>query len=307
MRLHASSLPALQALGDRGIAVVVLKGAALAHTVYETPALRPIGDIDILVHPADAAAAREILDRLGWRPFRHVAEQDLLLCHGLGLHRGHGAIDLHWYLLPECCWPSADRALWTRTADLRLSGVRAQVLSPADQVLHACAHGLRWSPVDGGYWVADVSRIVQNRGIDWDEMIRESRRRDLAFQIHGSLSFVSSHGWGDVPPSVLAALRTSTISVAARLECRAKRQPVVSLSGLFVIWRGWRRAVHGADEDGVPRPSWLRYLAAAVGQPSTRALLPWFARHLSARTRGVFRDLVNRVSPGRRRVWSPDS
>jgi hypothetical protein len=133
LRLYASSLPALQALVERDIPIIVLKGAALAYTVYDTPALRPIGDIDILVRPDDAAAAREILDRIGWRPSRHAAERDLLLCHGVGLHRGHGAVDLHWYLLPECCWPSADRALWTRTADARLPGIRTHVLSAADQ------------------------------------------------------------------------------------------------------------------------------------------------------------------------------
>jgi hypothetical protein len=311
LRLYGCSLPALQAMVEQDIPVIVLKGAALAHTVYETPALRLIGDIDILVRPHDAAAARAILDRLGWRPSRHVADRDLLLCHGVGLHRGHGAVDLHWYLLPECCWPSADRALWTRTADARLSGIRTQVLSAADQLLHTCVHGLRWSPVHGGYWVADVARVVQsaNGGVDWDVLINESLRRDLAFQVHDALSFVATHGWADVPPDVLATLRRSRVSWAARLECRATRRPVVSLAGLFVIWRGWRRAVRGAAGDRAPRPSWLRFLAAAVGQPSRRALLPWFGRHLAARARFAFRGVLTRASRARQlhSVWSAES
>jgi hypothetical protein len=170
---------------------------------------------------------------------------------------------------------------------------------------------LRWSPVHGGYWVADVARIVQsaNGRVDWDVLIGESRRRDLAFQVHEALSFVVTHGWADVPPEVLATLRRSHASWAARLECRANRQPVVSLAGMFVIWRGWRRAVRGAADDRAPRPSWLRYLAAAVGQPSRRALFPWFSRHLTARARCAFGAIASRAGGKQRlhRVRSAES
>jgi hypothetical protein len=67
------------------------------------------------------------------------------------------------------------------------------------------------------------------------------------------------------------------------LECRFKGRPVVSAGGLFVIWSGWVRA----RARGTAKPDWLRYLAAAVGQPTRSALLPWFARHCLARARAM--------------------
>jgi len=58
----------LAALADRDIQVLVLKGMALAHLIYERPGLRPMSDIDILVSPdrlSDADRAIAALDYQG--------------------------------------------------------------------------------------------------------------------------------------------------------------------------------------------------------------------------------------------------
>jgi len=39
----------LRSLKDRGVEVIVLKGAALAETVWKNIALRPMADMDLLV------------------------------------------------------------------------------------------------------------------------------------------------------------------------------------------------------------------------------------------------------------------
>ena len=49
-----------------GIDVVVLKGAALAWTIYATPTLRPMADIDLLVTAGTADAARRSLREIGF-------------------------------------------------------------------------------------------------------------------------------------------------------------------------------------------------------------------------------------------------
>ena len=60
LRLFAALDQALRALAARGIEVIVLKGAALAQTVYPSVALRPMGDLDVLVRPASVPAARTV-------------------------------------------------------------------------------------------------------------------------------------------------------------------------------------------------------------------------------------------------------
>lgn len=57
----------LSALEQDGMRALVLKGAALAHTVYPHPGLRPMRDLDILVSPNDLTQARKTLLELGYR------------------------------------------------------------------------------------------------------------------------------------------------------------------------------------------------------------------------------------------------
>jgi len=49
-----------------GVSALVLKGAALSHTVYPEPGLRPMSDLDILVREADLWSAQRLLADLGF-------------------------------------------------------------------------------------------------------------------------------------------------------------------------------------------------------------------------------------------------
>ncbi len=297
-RLLAAAGPALAALSAADVPWMLLKGAALGRTVYEVSALRPIGDVDVLVPPARAAAARAALADLGWRPLRQVGERDVMLCHGVDLRSGpYGALDIHWYLLHECCWPGADAGLWARARAIGSGGDTTLVLGPADQLLHTCVHGLRWSPVHSGHWVADAARILSRADdvVEWDVLIEEARRRGVTLQVFEALSAVRRLAGSSVPDDVLRRLAATRVTWRDRVECHAKGRPVVSAGGLFVIWCGWRRAVrHGPPRD---RPAWLRYLAAAVGLESPWRLPAWAGRHLLARLRSL-------VGPGRARRGS---
>ncbi|MEA3292700.1 MAG: nucleotidyltransferase family protein, partial [Pseudomonadota bacterium] len=56
----------LDALDSRSIRPLLLKGAALAWTIYPAPALRPMGDIDLLTRLEQAEEAQETLRGLGY-------------------------------------------------------------------------------------------------------------------------------------------------------------------------------------------------------------------------------------------------
>ena len=53
-------------LAAENIRVMLLKGAALATTVYPSFAARPMGDVDILVHPEEAPRAWQCMVDAGW-------------------------------------------------------------------------------------------------------------------------------------------------------------------------------------------------------------------------------------------------
>ena len=157
------------------------------------------------------------------------------------------------------------------------------VLSPADQLLHVCLHGLRWSPVQAGHWVADASRIIAHAGasLQWDVLVDEARTRRLALQMSETLQVVRDAAGAPVPDGVFASLAADRPTWRDRLECRAKSGPVASLGGLFLIWSTWSRVARGSGRTPAP----MRYLAASVGVPSPRALVPWAIAH--ARRRAI--------------------
>ena len=64
--LQAHLAAFLRACAEAELPVIVLKGAALAETVYPRLGLRDFRDLDILVRPADAPRARAVLECLGY-------------------------------------------------------------------------------------------------------------------------------------------------------------------------------------------------------------------------------------------------
>jgi hypothetical protein len=57
----------LSLLASRGMPCLVLKGAALCHTIYPEPGLRPMRDIDLLLTEKDSLHAHALLQKNGFR------------------------------------------------------------------------------------------------------------------------------------------------------------------------------------------------------------------------------------------------
>ena len=57
----------IEAFREQGVRVLVLRGPALAFSVYPDPAMRPSTDLDVLVRPEQVIQARAILESLGYR------------------------------------------------------------------------------------------------------------------------------------------------------------------------------------------------------------------------------------------------
>src|SRR6185436_811387 len=56
----------LDALAARRVFPILMKGAALAYSLYPSPAMRPRVDTDLLIPREDIAAARDVLLRRGY-------------------------------------------------------------------------------------------------------------------------------------------------------------------------------------------------------------------------------------------------
>ena len=159
--------------------VVLLKGAALATWLYHDGTVRPYGDVDLLVAPADHTKAEGVLVALGFgadltglapAPLRGPARARVWM-------RGGAVVDLHrnlWGIGIDRtrAWP----ILLEGAKTVRLGGGRVEILGPAARALHVALHAAqhgRSHPKP----VQDLERAVAQLPREtWEHAARLARR-----------------------------------------------------------------------------------------------------------------------------------
>lgn len=151
--------------GEAPLAVLLLKGAASARTIYPAPELRPRGDLDLLVAPHDAAEARARLARWGFRhhPAVRGTPEDDPSWHEHTLHdptAAEAVIDLHQGLLQPGRHGLAPGPLFSRgAAGAGLPG--AALLPSAEDAVLTCALSLAAHELRSPLVVAcDLARLL---------------------------------------------------------------------------------------------------------------------------------------------------
>ncbi len=102
-RFHTELTRVAAALRGDGLAPVLLKGGALLLTVYNDPAERPFGDMDLLVRPEELEAAAAIMRRLDYRLDEAYQPESFYRAHHYHLIFRHAArpwlcFEIHWDL-----------------------------------------------------------------------------------------------------------------------------------------------------------------------------------------------------------------
>jgi hypothetical protein len=135
----------LDAFGDAHIDVLAFKGAALAHTLYAAPHLRPRTDVDLLIRRTDLERAEQLLAAAGWQ---HPPEPDgevFAAQRHYAKPRGGGAdrlLDLHWRIANPHVFGDAMSfdELSSRAVALPALGRTVCAPHPVDALWLACIH-----------------------------------------------------------------------------------------------------------------------------------------------------------------------
>jgi hypothetical protein len=259
----------LRALHEAGIRTMVLKGAALVLDYYRDHGLRPMVDFDLLVPTEQALAAVDLLAGQGWQPIRRaldsLTEASLSMWHGEGFQsEGGQALDLHWHMLVECCYPGADDDFWENARPLDLCGVPTWAPGPTDHLLHICVHGAKYRALPQFRWVADAMAILgrPEAEIDWARLVAQATERRLILPLRHTLRYLGDIFDAPIPPATLKALDREPVSPVERLEYRSATRPRGSLGRLPTLWTRYARYVRGAKRERL-RPRFLgfpRYL-----------------------------------------------
>ena len=215
MHLEQRLARSLEALSDAEIDVMLLKGAALALTVYGSFVRRPMIDVDVLVHEDEALRAREVLVGEGWvstemeefESFYRRHQHLPTLVDGRGLDM---QLELHTGLFFEgnpFDFPMAD--VWRRAVPVMVRGRRVYVPSRQDQLLHLCLH-FAWSHMmSTGAWrtFRDLRALMDAGDLNWDDFVALARKSRGASCCYWTLRLARNLVGVPVPEHVLEAIR----------------------------------------------------------------------------------------------------
>lgn len=258
----------LNALEAADVEPVILKGGALAHTLYPDPGERPMIDLDVLVAPDRTGDALRALTDDGWEHREDRYPEDRYRRHyhlpPLRDGRGSGAtLEIHaGLLLPGHPFDLDPGALRRRAVTARVDGRTMQVPAPVDHLAYLCLHFAWGHALDTAAWrtFRDLEVLADAPGFAWEafvDRVREVRAEPFAWwtlRLAGSLLGQAS------PPAVRDALRPPLPEFALRrLERHLAGELFLTEEGCPSVW--------------LKRRLWLLATRASGGRPP--GIRPW--------------------------------
>ncbi|HEX6308286.1 MAG TPA: nucleotidyltransferase family protein [Longimicrobiales bacterium] len=274
-------------LAARDIPVLLLKGIHLAADVYDAPALRTMGDIDIMVPRDQLADAWQALTDAGFqgdavtdldeycRTNNHLPRMAPPAGRGVGL-------EVHWTIeLPTSPFDIRHAELWADARPLRVNDRDVLVLSPEHLILHLCLHACYHHRFDHTplKQLCDIAVALRryHGDIDWDVLVGTAERWRVQTFIRFTL-LLTRELFGSELPDAIHSLPAD--AEEARLLGNARAYILnctMTMPAAFtkvVRARSWRRSVRAAFVHLFPRPA---RIAAIYGLPRHSRRVPlWY-------------------------------
>lgn len=215
LKLYQELRAVTTALHTRNIPTLILKGAQLAATVYDSIALRSMVDIDILIPQHELAPAIAQIRALGYQPSTPWLSLEAYLTyqhHVPSFIRPDAVagLELHWCITrPHRTYSIPMDELWQRSTTVTVNGSAVQGFGPEDLLLHVCMHATyhHWFQ-QGVRFLCDVTEIVHHSGdqLDWDAIVRRALAWRWQRGVFLALAAAQQLLGAQIPDQVLASL-----------------------------------------------------------------------------------------------------
>ncbi len=277
--------PAIRALEDAGIPTMLTKGAALVLRHYRDYGLRPMADFDVVVPTEQAGDAMATLEANGFQLMpEHAQLDDLKRLHAATFVTDIGRqLDLHRHVIGGC---PDDGPFWNNAVPVVLGDTNTMTLSPTELLLHVCVHGVRANPVPPIRWVVDSAVIIRGGEVNWDRLVRASRKFRFSHRMRAALVYLDRFDVG-VPALTIERLSEGDrVGLERREFERITRSRSKSVgTQLAAAWLGFERFV--STERGLRRIVYLpEYLRSMWGIESTWKLPFMAAKKVTRRLVG---------------------
>lgn len=204
-----------QALHNAGIRVMLLKGGALILKYYQDRGVRPMNDIDLLIEKQHVRHAIDILSGLGWQDSgQQNFDLSLNRYPTITLLGRHGfELDLHWNIMTEYGNQDFSSNLWQASSIFNFQGVPIFLLGAEDQIMHNCAHGVKWNELPPIRWIPDVLAILNTESdLSWTSLALKCRERKLTMPVRSCLRYLKSNFNAPVPDIAMGILDALPVS-----------------------------------------------------------------------------------------------
>lgn len=251
LRMHGLVLRLFAEFQARGFEVMLLKGGFLGPWLYRDLALRPMSDLDLLIHPQDRQGLWTLLHELG---FQDQPGEGTVLPSGLDeavvLKTSHlpplflpkvARLEVHLYLLsegPPRPVPILEE-LWAQGMEVAWNGVPVRGLGLEHLVLYLCCHLHKHAVGNDSptlYWFCDLHEIIRSHGsaLDWDRLLATARSLGKEAALAGVLTLLKMHWGTSVPASIprQGGLDLGVILQTAHLDTTGKTEHRLA----FLYW-----------------------------------------------------------------------
>ncbi|MBI3088574.1 MAG: nucleotidyltransferase family protein [Candidatus Omnitrophica bacterium] len=256
----------LRAANARGMSCAPLRGVALGEQLYGDPALRPTGDLDVLIKPEELPAVRALLGELGYYEVEARAGFALAFDYTLEFFKDRPLsliVEPHWTIAYP---PFVDRlpmpGVWARCRPRTVAGVPTSVLGPEDLLIHLCLHLLHHQHAAPFLWVYELDRLLRVQPVDWPLVCAMAQEAGVAPLLRGVLETVAMTLRTPLPPDALERLaRAPATGRQARVAELLARHPNVKgreRIALLVSLRGIRAKLRYVWSFLFPAPAFIR-------------------------------------------------
>jgi len=177
------------------IPFVLLKGAALANTVYPEPAQRPMNDVDFLIPSDSLDLLIERFKSYGYVEEGHTQGSDIIKQYEIcfSTPRSNSRLELEFHsIFPHLPLGQESQAMtwfWSQLESFQFAGNTVKGLNPTASVLYLSSHalqqhGMAQMPL---IWIYDIYLILREKAadIDWQELFDVAK----VFQWEASLFY----------------------------------------------------------------------------------------------------------------------
>jgi Uncharacterised nucleotidyltransferase len=253
----------LQLLQREDFAAIVLKGTALAETVYGNPVLRHCHDIDILLPDDELSRAANLLSSLGFqRANSNIPERNSYVRMQ---HESELPVELHSGLFDVPYYNVISSEIQARSQSRRIADVPVRILTPSDSLLHVCGHASHSASRQSLRWVTDAWFICNRHpDLDWDLLLECARRSRLALPLSVMLRYLAEDLNAPIARTFLnrlSAAASKSDAIERQLALRGTRAAGQgSLRELFRRTTNWRERVFLIQWLFFPSPRYLSWV-----------------------------------------------